>query len=369
MKIQCLQESLERGLNIVKRAASSRATLPVLEHILVQADDGRLRLSATNLEIGLTTTVGARIEEQGGITVPVRTLVDLVKAFPRERVDLEVDEKTATLALACGRHEAHIKGLPTSEFPVIPAQIDGGMELQATNLVMAIRQAAISAATDESRPILNGVLFKADADELTLAAADGFRLSVNRVAFDGVLEPFEVIVPVKAMRELVSLAPEKVQMQVENNGALGVRIIFDLDGTVLTSQLIDGRFPDYNQIVPKDHTTRAVLPTAQFEQALKAVAIFARDADDIVRLDVGTDAVQLSAQSAETGDGTVTVQAVMDGPAVEIAFNVAYLLSFLAVVDTPNVVLETTNPSSPGVLRPEGDNGFTYVIMPMHLGQ
>jgi len=369
MKVQCLQESLERGLNIVKRAASSRATLPVLEHVLIQADDGRLRLSATDLEIGLTTTVGAKVEEQGGITVPVRTLVDLVKAFPRERVDLEVDEKTATLALTCGTHKAHVKGMAASEFPVIPTHADGGTELQATNLMTAIKQAAISAATDESRPILNGVLFKADADELTLAAADGFRLSVNRVALDGVLEPFEVIVPVKAMRELVSLDPEYVGVQVENNGTRGTRIIFDLVETILTSQLIDGQFPDYNQIVPKSHTTRAVLPTAQFEQALKAVKIFARDADDIVKLDVRADDVQLSARSAETGDGTVTVPATVENPSIEIAFNVTYLLQCLAVVDTANIELDLTTPSAPGTLRPEGDSGFAYVIMPMSLGK
>ena len=364
MKIQCLQENLEHGLNIVKRAASSRATLPVLEHVLIQADGGRLRLSATNLEIGLTTTVGAKVEEPGGVTVPVRTLGDLVKAFPKEQVDLEVDEKTATLALTCGTHKAHVKGLAASEFPIIPTYTDGYTELQATNLITAIKQAAISAAGDEARPILAGVLFKATADELTLAAADGFRLSVNRVAFNGVLEPFEVIVPVRAMRELAGLDPERVSIQVENN-----RVIFDLDGTVLTSQLIDGKFPDYNQIVPKSHDTRALLPTAQFEQALKAVKIFARDADDIVKLDVRADDVQLSARSAETGDGAVTVPATVESPSIEIAFNVTYLLQCLAVVDTPNVVLDLTTPSAPGTLRPEGDSGFTYVIMPMHLGK
>jgi len=365
MKAQCLQENLEKGLNIVRRAASNRATLPVLEHILIQADDGRLRLSATNLEIGLTTTVGARIEEPGGVSVPVRTLVDLVKALPRERVDLEVDEKTATLALACGTHKAHVKGMAEGAFPVIPTHTDGYTELQAANLVTAIKQAAISAAGDEARPILAGVLFKASADgEIVLAAADGFRLSVNRVALGGVLEPFEVIIPVKAMRELAGLDPETAQVQVEKN-----RVIFDLDGTVLTSQLIDGRFPDYNQIIPNSHTTRTVLPAAQFGQALRTAAIFARDASDIVKLDVRADAVQLSARSAETGDGTVTVPATVEGEPIEIAFNITYLLHFLAVVDTPNVVLETTTASSPGVLRPEGDSGFTYVIMPMHLGK
>jgi len=364
MKVQCLQENLEHGLNIVKRAASNRVTLPILEHVLIQADDGRLRLSATDLEIGLTTTVGAKVEEQGGVTVPARTLGDLVKAFPRERVDMEVDEKTATLALVCSTHTAHVKGMTAGEFPVIPTHTDGGMELQAGDLVAAVRQTAISAAMDEARPILTGVLFKAGDDGITLAAADGFRLSVSRMALQGILDPFEIIVPVKAMRELVSLAPESIRVQVENN-----RVIFDLDGTVLTSQLIDGRFPDYNQIVPESHTTRAVLPKAQFEQALRAVAIFARDATDIVKLDVRADDVQLSARSAETGDGTVTVPAVVENPSIEIAFNVTYLLHFLAVVDTPNVVLDLTTPSSPGTLRPEGDSGFTYVIMPMHLGK
>ena len=180
MKVSCLQENLAKGLGIVGRAVSPRSTLPVLGNVLLATDAGRLKLSATNLEVGINCWIGAKVEEDGAITVPARTLIDLVNALPPERVDMELIVRTQTLNLRAGRSESNIKGIDAQEFPIVPvAEGEGGIPIEPDVLRTAIQQVAFAAATDESRPILTGVLAKFEDSHLTLAAADGFRLSVR----------------------------------------------------------------------------------------------------------------------------------------------------------------------------------------------
>ena len=182
MKVSCLQENLSKGLSVVGRAVSPRSTLPVLGNVLLATDNGRLKLSATNLEVGINCWIGAKVEEEGATTVPARTFIDLVNALPPERVDMELVERTQTLNLHAGRSEANIKGIDAQEFPLVPVpEGEGGILVEPDELRTAIAQVALAAATDESRPILTGVLTKFEEAQLTLAAADGFRLSVRTV--------------------------------------------------------------------------------------------------------------------------------------------------------------------------------------------
>lgn len=178
MKVSCLQENLAKGLSIVSRAVASRSTtLPVLANVMLSTDSGRLKLSATNLEIGINTWVGAKVDEEGAITVPARTFSDLVNTLPPELIEMELSVRTQTLHLHCGRSEANIKGIDAQTFPLIPTPEGVGQILiDPENLTKMIHQVAFAAATDESRPMLTGVLAKFDQDQLTMAAADGFRL-------------------------------------------------------------------------------------------------------------------------------------------------------------------------------------------------
>jgi len=378
MKVSCLQENLAEGLSIVGRAVSPRSTLPVLGNILLTTDGGRLRLSATDLEVGINCWIGAKVEEEGATTVPARTLIDLVNALPPGQVDLELVVRTQTLNLRAARSEANIKGIDAQEFPIVtvPDEDAAGIPIEPDVLREAVEQVAFAAATDESRPILTGVLAQFDDKQLTLAAADGFRLSVRTVQLpDAVSDPFSIIIPAGALSELRRVSghqedPVAIHVTPERN-----QVIFELTDVVLVSQLIDGNFPDYRQIIPRERHTHTVIDTAPFLKACKMAQIFARDAANISRVQVepGSELepgrVRISATSAETGEDVSEIDASIDGESIEIAFNVKYLIEVLSVTKAPQVSLDTTTSSSPGVIRPVGEDGFTHVIMPMHLGR
>jgi DNA polymerase-3 subunit beta len=378
MKVSCLQENLAEGLSIVGRAVSPRSTLPVLGNVLVATDGGRLKLSATDLEVGINCWIGAKVEEEGATTVPSRTFIDLVNALPPGQVDLELIVRTQTLNLRAARSEANIKGIDAQEFPIVALPDEGarGIPIEPDVLRSAIEQVAFAAATDESRPILTGVLAQFDNEELTLAAADGFRLSVRTVTLpDAVSEPFSIIIPAQALTELRRVSGEQEEAVAIHVTPERNQVIFELTDVVLVSQLIDGNFPDYRQIIPQDRATHTVLDTAPFLKACKMAQIFARDAANISRVQVesGSDLepgrVRVSATSAETGEDVSEIDASVEGDDVEIAFNVSYLIDVLSVTDAAQVALDTTTSSSPGVIRPVGEDSFTHVIMPMHLGQ
>lgn len=376
MKVSCLQENLARGLSLVNRAAARRSTLPVLSNILLATDGGRLRLSATNLEMGITCWIGAKVEDEGSTTAPAGTLVDLVNALPSDKVEMELAVRTQTLHVQCGSYRSDIKCIDAQEFPPMPSPPgDDGLVLPVDELREVISQVSFAASTDDSRPVLTGVLFEIDGGRLTLAAADGFRLSVRNLDLPGDGPGrAKAIVPARALIELGRIltdGDETVRMSLPSNRG---QVVFRGKDVELASQLIEGTFPDYQTIIPRSHTTRTVLSTAAFLKACRAADIFAREAAHSTRLRItpGSELepgrMLVTAAAAETGSNEAAVDATVEGEAVEIAFNVRFLVDVLSAVDTPNVALETSNASSPGVVRPVGREDFLHVVMPMHIG-
>ena len=377
MKVSCLQENLARGLGTVVRAVAPRSTLPVLSNVLVASDKGRLRLSATNLEMGISYWIGAKIEEEGATTVPARTFVDLVNTLPNDTVFMELTVRNQTLNVRCGAFNNDIKCIDAHDFPPLPpSELDDGLDLNIQDLRKLINQVTLAASTDDARPVLTGVLVEVEGSEMTFAAADGFRLSVRTATLSSSApEPIHAIIPARALNELariIGTGDDSVTMTMPPNRG---QVIFRAKDVEVVSQLIEGTFPDYRGIIPANHVTRTVLPTSAFLKACKAADIFAREAAHSAQLRVtpGTDlepgTVEVSATSAETGSNETTVDATIEGDPVEIAFNVRFLVDVLSVIDTPNVALETTGPSAPGVIRPVGQDDFLHVIMPMHLGR
>ena len=378
MKISCLQENLAKGLSTVGRAVAARSTLPVLSNILLETDEGRLRLAATNLEIGISCWIGARVEEEGRLTVPARLLTEFVNSLPPAQIDMELADRTQSLNLKCARYEANIKGIDASEFPEVPtAETIGGrnsLHLAADTFRQMIEQSVFAAATDESRPILTGVLAKFHQGGLTLAAADGFRLAVTSADVGVDLdESAKVIIPARALSELVRISDgeeETIELVITPNRN---QILFHLGSTDVVSQLIEGNFPDYNQIVPKAHSTRTVVSTQELLKAVKVAFLFARDAANIVRFNIvpGSELtpgqIVITGTSAEFGDNVGEIDATTEGEGIEIAFNARYMIDALSVIGTAEVALETSTASSPGVLRPVGGSDFLCVIMPMHI--
>jgi DNA polymerase III subunit beta len=377
MKVTCLQENLAKGLGIVTRAVSPRNVLPVLGNVLLATDDGRLKLAATNLEIGITCWLGTKVEDEGSITVPARTLLDFVNTLPNEKIHLTLDSRRQSLNLKCESFTSDIKGVDAQEFPVLPsAAVGEGLALNVVDLREMITQTTIAAATDDTRPVLTGVLVRLEGDQLTLAAADGFRLSMRNSKLSApVRESVSVIIPARALSELARLIGDQDEMVWMVLPTGRGQAVFRLKETELSSSLIDGTFPDFQPIIPRSYTTRAVVSTAQFLKACKAADIFARQASHSARITITPGAeslpgkLQVNATAAETGAGETVIDATVEGPAIEIAFNVKYMVDVLTVVNTPNVALETTGPASPGVVRPVGRDDFIHVIMPMHLGK
>ncbi len=377
MRVTVLQENLARGLSIVSRAVSPRSTLPVLSNILIATDEGRLRLSATNLELGITCWIAARIDEEGSTTVPARTFGDLVNTLPGDQVQLTLDVKSQTLHVKGGTSNNDIKGIDAQEFPPMPVpEMDGAIQLNVVDFKEMIQQVAFAASTDEARPVLMGVLVHVDKDKVTMAAADGFRLSVRRALLSNpAQQPLNVIIPARALNELARVATdgeEPIYMVVPKNRG---QVIFRVKDVEVVSQLIDGTFPDYQQIIPRSYKSRTLVSTSSLLKACKQAEIFARDGSNVARLDIKQSKgemqpseVEISAISEETGKNETIVEATVDGGSLLIAFNVKFLREALEVIKTPNVALETSAANAPGVVRPVGDDNFLHVIMPMHLG-
>jgi DNA polymerase III subunit beta len=376
MKVSVLQENLAHGLNIVSRAVSPRSTLPVLANVLVATDEGRLRLSATNLELGITCWIGAKIEEEGSTTVPARTFTDLVSTLPNDRVNMSLNVRTQSLNVVCGSSNTDIKCIDSQEFPPIPVpDLGQGIQINVADLKEMIQQVVFAASADEARPILTGVLVTVQGNKINLEAADGFRLSVRKASLsDSVPRPIKAVIPARALSELARISGDGDQPLTMVVPPGRGQVIFRMKDVELASQLIEGTFPDLEQVIPRSYQTRTVLSTAQFLKACKQAEIFAREGSHIARINITTGGelkpgtVEISGHSEETGSNQTVVDASIEGPPILIAFNVRFLREVLDVIKTPNVALETTTETSPGVIHPVGEETFLHVIMPMHLG-
>ncbi len=378
MKITCLQENLSRGLAVVGRAVANRATLPVIHNVLLSVDQSMLKLSATNLEIAMTTWVGAKIEEEGSITVPARLLTEFVNSLPNDPINLQLDEGSGLLEISSGSSKAHMNITDASEFPPIPT-VDDGIAAEVDPLVLrsAITRVAFAAATEESRPVLTGVELKLDESKFTMAAADGFRLAVHHGALlKPVPEEMSVIIPARTMNELNRLISDREEpVEILMTPAKG-QVMFRIRGgdTVeIVSQLLQGTFPNYEQLIPQSYTTRAVMDLPTVLRAARTASIFARDGSNIIRMhlmpaeaDTEPPKVEISARSEEVGDNEDTVDLdEIEGEEGKIAFNSRYLLDVLSVLEKGKVALETTTSSSPGVFKPTESDDYIHVVMPM----
>ena len=368
MKLSVMQENLARGLSIVSRAVSNRSTLPVLANVLLKTEDAGLKLTATNLEIGITYWVPGKIEADGATTVPAKLLTDLVNTLPTgDRVDLTLGTGD-TLDLRCGRFETHIKGIDADEFPAIGAPGERPTTRVGQNVLRrALAETAFAAASDEARPILTGVLARFEGDQLTLAAADNYRIAVKTIAILDPVPETSVVVPARALNELARILAD-VDDPVEIVLAAGKnQILFHLDGIDLVSRLIDGQFPNYQQVVPTSHTTRAVLDREELLRAVRPAALIAHESANIVKLQVsaeGEPGITVSA-NAEVGDHVGQVEAAVEGDGTTIAFNARYLADVLTNVTAEQFALELNGPLSPGVFKPVGDDHYIHVVMPV----
>ena len=374
MKITSNQADLARGLGIVGRAVAARSPLPITANVLIASDGAdRLKLTATNLEITMTCWIPAKIEDEGAITVPARLLTDFVATLPSDEISLTVAPRSRQVHVSCARNEASIGGLDAEDFPPAPVVKDGvSVQLDPKGLRQAIAQTVFAAATDDSRPVLTGVHTQFEGSSLKLAASDGFRLSVFDLPLEApVSEKTEIVIPARALQELSRLLGDEDEPVSLRTNAAKSQVLFRLQNVEMVSQLIQGTFPNFSQLIPSSYTSKANVLVSEFLRETRTASVFARDGSGIVRLVVapgeGTTPgkVTISARADEVGDNEGEIDAAVEGEGVKIAFNGKYLQDVLQALEGARLNLETTGPSSQGVFKPEGASNYVHVIMPM----
>ena len=372
MKVAVLQENFIQALNHAGKAVASRSTLPILNNVLIETNGDRLKVAANNLETGIEAFIPCQVQEAGAITLPAKLLSNFIGMLPPERVELEIDPATISATLRCGRHHCTIKGIDSSEFPY-PAIAPNGIELQlpSAELKRAIKLTGFAAAKDEARPTFQGILFAIDGDKLNLVAADGFRLSKTSLGTD-IDQAGQLLIPAAALAKLRDIVGESEQFIKILTSERSVS--FTGEDFRLVTQLIEGQFPDYTRIVPKNFSTTTTLETKLFAGAVKLANLFARDSANIaiLKIEPGQNGdsfgrLTIFGDSAELGNSQSTLEVSVEGEPVQIAFNALYLQEALSALDSPVVTLKTSAPNNPGLLTVPGGEDFIHVIMPMHI--
>lgn len=363
MKVSVLKENLAKALSTCGRVVSTRGSLEILSNVMLSTESGRLKISATNLEVGINYWLGAKVEKEGAITVPARLLTDIVSSLSSEKVELELEE--LNLHLNSDKDKLTIKGISVEEFPLIPSIDTTSFKISSRVLRDALNLVNFAAALDEARPVLSGVYMNVDGDKLTLAATDSYRLAEKVIKLDKkVTDKYEIIIPARALIELArTLADfdEDIKVCINDN-----QILFAATEVEFTSRLIEGNFPNYKQIIPENNDTKAVVKASDLASILKVASLFARENANSVNIFVRAKGkIEVNATSSQIGDSSSVVEAVVDGKDGEISFNSRYILDVLSNLKDENIEFEISGKLNPGVIRPEGSKDYTYIIMPL----
>ncbi|MDP3741127.1 MAG: DNA polymerase III subunit beta [bacterium] len=364
MKVICTKKNLGIGLQQCSRIIGGGGALPILNNILLKTDNGRLKISSTNLEIAVNTWVGGKVEEEGEITVPAILINDYVGNLLSEKVTLTT--KNQTLLLEGEKAQTHIKGLSAEDFPLIPKIGDESYtKIEGANLQAAISGVAFASAYSETQPEISGVLFTLEEKTLTIAATDRYRLAEARIELeDTVPAPRQVIIPHRAVAEIGRMAGGGVVEVFLTEG----QICMKTDSSELISRLIEGQYPDYKQIIPKGFGTEAVLGRGDFMQSLKAASLFAIDNNNIeLEINPQTKKVLIKSQSAQVGDSEIEVEAEITGAKNSIMFNYRYLLDCLNNLPDEKIKLMVINSASPAQIMPQGRDNYLYIVMPIKI--
>lgn len=388
MKLSINQPNLAAALSIAGRGVSSRTTIPVLGNILLEAKNNQLRLAAANREIGINCWIGAKVEDEGAITVPARLLTEFVNSLPPERIDMELTVKTQTLHLSCARFDANMKGIDAFEFPLLPTYQEQATETDVPTvsgdayavdkeaLAKLIDGVIFAASKDDSRPTLTGIETTFDNRKLTMGATDGYRMSMHTIdaSFGAKVT---VVIPARSLGEVARIAKDAagditIVVSEKRN-----QVMFSAPGQKLwqrvdvVSELIDARFPDFRATIPKSHNTRAIIDTKALLGAVRVALLFGRDNANIVRFtftpDIGEEPgkLQLSATSAEMGNNVSELACDVTGERIDMAFDGRFVIDALSHIDAPQVVISLTQPTRPATWRPVGGSEFLHVVMPM----
>ncbi len=373
MEFSCLQDNLSRGLANVSRAVAQRAPLPVTQNVLIETEDSKVKITATNLEIAISTWISAEIKETGSLTIPARMFTDFINSLPSgEQVEVKMIKDKVGIEIKCKTYNGRISGTEAGEFPPIPESSDSPtISVPSAALKRSLGRVAIVSATDDSRPVLMGVKVEIDKSGITLAAADGFRLAVDRVEISSTENlDSAAIVPGKTMLELERLIDDSNQSTIQISiSEASNQILFNLENIQVVSQLIQGQFPDYEKLIPNSSSTQSLVDRKAFMESIKAASIFARDGSGIIKLimDKSSKKISILSNAEEIGDMGNDIDADINGDESKVAFNSRFLQDVVGVLGSDVIKIDSSSPSSPGVFteKSDGNSNYRHVIMPM----
>lgn len=368
MKFSCLQENLEKGLQIVSKAVPIKGSLPILTNILFATEDGKLKLSATNLETAITTYVPCSIQEEGSITISAKLIREFVSNLPAGTITAHLDGHI--LQISSGKSKTKFNGVSGEEFPELPTfpKKSDTLEFDAKVFADAIAFVAFVSGTDDSRPVFSGVYLNFDGKVLTIACTDGFRLSEKLLTMPKEGKPFSAIIPAKTLLEVArvfSTSAEPLHFALNENENLA---LFKSEDTTIATRILDGEYPDYKRIIPNEKILSAAFSSADFLDAVKLTSVFAKEGNNPIKVRFDPNGfIRIMALSEEAGEHQSEIDAEIDGELMEIAFSSKYLLDYLANIKTENITFLTKGNVSPCIFKSEIHPDFIHIIMPMQI--
>lgn len=365
MKVICARKDLYEGVQTAARAVSARTSLPILGHLLITAEEDKIRIAATDLEIGMECVVEANVQEPGSMTAPARVISEVLASLPETDVALSVDD-TNTVSIKAATSDFSILGLPPEEFPMLPeVREEVSFVIEREVLREGIRKTSFAIGIDESRAILTGILVQVTESGLKLVSTDTHRLCVLDCALVEGRGAVNAIVPGRAMNEVLRVVPEgegTVSVGISNS-----QVKFKVGDTILISRLIEGQFPNFEKVIPTEHNKKLTIPAEQFESSLKRVSIVARENSNRAVIQTEDGKLTITAESGSVGKAHEEVEIVKEGEDIKMAFSAKYLLDALAVIDTEAVEMELTGEVNQAVMKPQGQEDYIYVVMPMQV--
>ncbi len=366
MRLTCSQKKLANALGIISKAVDLNNTLPVLNNVLLKAKKGVLHFTSTNLELAITNNIEAEVKEEGEVTIPAKLFSSYVNYLRDENVEIEVKENDVQIKTKDSK--TRIKGIASSEFPPIPAvENDGGMQIKVKDLKKAINQVVFAAALNTTRPILSGVYFLEKEGELKVVSTDSYRLSEKSIPVADVVGEIKHIIPAKTILELGAIldsvgADEEVKVMISKTQAL-----FSVGKVELISRLIEGNFPNYEQIIPKSSKTKVEIEVSALSLILKRINIFAKENNNKIILKVVGQKMEFTTESTQYGEGEIVLDVKVEGGDNEIAVNSQFLLEALSHVGAGKIAMEIGEKVAPILIKPDQEVGYTHIIMPLKI--
>lgn len=365
MKFTVIKDNFSKNLQLVGKAVNTRSPLPILSNVLIKTEKGRIKLSSSNLQIAISAWMGAKVDEQGEITIPAKLLTEFTSQLREDKVDFTLVE--SVLKLSTEKTKATFNGMPGSEFPDFgEVKSDTTLTIEYQPFVEALNKVQFAVAVDEGRPVLTGIYFKVQDNNLLMATTDGFRMAECKLPIkEKVKEPIKCIIPAKYLIDFIKSLPadlKTVTINIDNDrNLLGIKVE-DVEAQI---RMIEGEYPDYHAVIPEEHTTEIRISKEELASGIKLANVFAKDLGNMVKISIEGGAIKAISQPTESGSNSTDMQGEVEGEDLQIAFNAKYLLDLVNNVDADEILFRATESVKPGLFKIAGEENYLYVVMPM----